>query len=161
LTSTWLTNWQFEKSDIESDRKVDAQVEQIERSPAPRVLDSSNQQSYWKTLAPYSGYQNDIKWSAYFIRPFVMVLSPSVAWGTLLFTTSISWLVGISITLSQIFSVEPYNFSINAVGASNLPAFVASVIGMLVASPLLDGTVKVLSKANKGIFGTSLALTPT
>ena len=83
-----------------------------------------------------------------------MFLSPVVLWATLSFTIGISWLVGISITMSQIFSAPPYNFSVQAVGATNLSSFVASVIGMIVARPLIDSMVRILSRKNKGIFGT-------
>jgi hypothetical protein len=81
-----------------------------------------------------------------------MLSSPFVAWRTLFFTTSILWLIGMTITLSKIFSAPPYNFSINAVGAPNLSTFVASVLEMLVAG-LLDGVAKKMSKANNVIFG--------
>lgn len=81
-----------------------------------------------------------------------MLASPAVLWATLLFTTCISWLVGISITLSQIFSAPPYNFSITAVGLTNLSSFVASVLATLIAGPLIDGMIRRLSKRNGGIF---------
>lgn len=78
-----------------------------------------------------------------------------VLWATLLFTTCISWLVGISITLSQIFSAPPYNFSVTAVGLTNLSSFVASVLATLVSGPLIDGLVKKMSMKNGGTFGKS------
>jgi hypothetical protein len=112
--------------------------------------------SWWKTYRPYSGYVSDVPLLTTLFRPFLMLLSPVVLWATLSFMTGISWLVGISITMSQIFSASPYNFSVGAVGASNLSSFVASVIGMAVARPLIDSTVRQLSRRNKGIFGISL-----
>jgi hypothetical protein len=135
--------------------KKDNAVAHIERSTPTTTFDSTPREPFLRTILPYSGYKSKISYYGCFVRPFTMLLSPPVAWGTLLFTTSISWLVGIAITLSQIFSAPPYNFSINAVGACNLSAFVASLLGMLVAGPLLDGIAKKMSKANKGIFGES------
>jgi hypothetical protein len=82
-----------------------------------------------------------------------MLGSPAVLWATLLFTTCISWLVGISITLSQIFSAPPYNFSVSAVGLTNLSSFVASLLGTLIAGPLIDGVVRRMSLKNGGTFG--------
>ncbi|ORY13771.1 major facilitator superfamily domain-containing protein [Clohesyomyces aquaticus] len=152
-TSIDLTR-QVSLDDFESNPKKDTSVSHIESSEPTTRTNPPTPYSFWswKELAPYSGYNADIKYSAFFIRPFTMLLSPAVAWGTLLFTTSISWLVGISITLSQIFSAPPYNFSIKAVGACNLSAFVASIIGMAVAGPLIDGIAKKMSKGNRGIF---------
>jgi MFS family permease len=106
-----------------------------------------------KQLLPYSGYVNHVNFFNTLFRPFKMIGSPSIIWATILFTTCISWLVGISITLSQIFSAPPYNFSVTAVGLTNLSAFAASMIATLVAGPLIDGLVRRMSKANKGIFG--------
>ncbi|KKA19005.1 hypothetical protein T310_7033 [Rasamsonia emersonii CBS 393.64] len=108
--------------------------------------------SYARQLLPYSGYVNDVSFWNTLVRPFYLLGSPAVVWATIIFTTDISWLVGISVTLSQIFSAPPYNFSIGAVGATNMSSFVASVIGTLVAGPLIDGVVTRMSKRNNGIF---------
>jgi hypothetical protein len=120
----------------------------------PESSASQEERHSWaKELMPYSGYVNHISLLNTTFRPFAMLGSPAVLWATLLFTTCISWLVGISITLSQIFSAPPYNFSITAVGLTNLSAFVASVLGTLVAGPLIDGVVRRMSLKNGGTFG--------
>ena len=104
-------------------------------------------------LLPYSGYVHHVPFWSTLIHPFRLLASPAVLWAVILFTTCISWLVGISITLSQIFSAPPYNFSVSSVGASNLSSFVASVIGTIAAGPAIDGVAKLMSKKNNGIFG--------
>ena len=109
--------------------------------------------SYTRDLLPYSGYINHVSFFNTLFRPFMMLGSPAVLWATLLFTTCISWLVGISVTLSQIFSAPPYNFSVSAVGLTNLSSFVASILGTLIAGPLIDGVVRKMSKRNGGTFG--------
>ena len=109
--------------------------------------------SYARDLRPYSGYMNHVSFFNTLFRPFMMLGSPAVLWATLLFTTCISWLVGISVTLSQIFSAPPYNFSVSAVGLTNLSSFVATILGTLVAGPLIDGVVRKMSKRNGGTFG--------
>jgi hypothetical protein len=116
--------------------------------------------SFMRELLPYSGYYDRSSFLKTTIRPFMMMLSPMVFWATMQYTILISWLVLISITLSQIFSAPPYNFSVSAVGASNLSSFVASAIGTAVAGPLIDGLVRTLSKMNKGTFGTYLLYNP-
>lgn len=110
-------------------------------------------QSFAKEMLPYSGYINHISFWNTIFRPFVMLASPAVLWATLLFTTCISWLVGISVTLSQIFSAPPYNFSVTAVGLTNMSSFVASILATLLAGPLIDGVVRRLSFRNGGTFG--------
>lgn len=106
-----------------------------------------------KEMLPWSGYYDHVSFWRTFLRPFFTLASPVVMWATLLFTTCISWLVLISITLSQIFSAPPYNFSVSAVGATNVSSFIASLIGTMIAGPVIDGVVKIMSKKNRGIFG--------
>lgn len=85
-----------------------------------------------------------------------MVVSLPVFWGSVLFSICISWLVGISISLSQIFSAPPYSFSVTAVGAINASSFIASVLGMVIAGPLTDWLGTNLAKRNGGIYGMHL-----
>lgn len=115
--------------------------------------------TWMREILPYSGYVNHVPFWNTLLRPFAMLGSPPVIWATLLFTTCISWLVGISIILSQIFSAPPYNFSIIEVGCTNLSSFVASLLGTLTAGPLIDGIVRKMSLRNGGIFG-KFACTP-
>jgi ABC-type multidrug transport system fused ATPase/permease subunit len=108
--------------------------------------------SYARELLPWSGYFDHVSFWRTLLRPFFMIVSPIVLWATLLFTICISWLVLISITLSQIFSAPPYNFSVSSVGATNVSSFVASVLATLVAGAIIDGVAKYMSKRNNGIF---------
>lgn len=148
------------KQKIVTDKMVDAEhMEHDEKNAATSTTAShaapastEPRHSFWTEMKPYSGYVHHVSFWDTSVRPFFLLASPAVAWATLLFTTCISWLVGISITLSQIFSGPPYNFSVRSVGATNLSSFVASVLGTLVAGPLIDGIVKRMSKKNKGIF---------
>ncbi|KAJ9200926.1 hypothetical protein DTO164E3_750 [Paecilomyces variotii] len=137
--------------------EIKSKVELIERSESktssPTTTRSGEKPISWaKELLPYNGYVNHVSFWNTLVRPFYLLASPAVVWATLLFTTCISWLVGISITLSQIFSAPPYNFSVGAVGATNMASFVASLIGTIIAGPLIDGVVKRMSKWNNGIF---------
>jgi len=127
-------------------------IEQIEEKPTM----SSTQEprfSYFRELLPWSGYWDHISFWRTLFRPFVVIASPIVMWATLLFTICISWLVLISITLSQIFSAPPYNFSVAAVGATNVSSFVASLLATLVAGYLIDGVAQYMSNRNNGVFG--------
>jgi len=108
--------------------------------------------SWTRELLPYDGYWGRVDFWRTLILPFSLLASPMVAWATLLFTTCISWLVLISVTLSQIFSAPPYNFSVAAVGASNVSSFVATLLATGAAGPLIDGIARIMSKKNNGIF---------
>lgn len=130
-------------------------LEQLEHSHNSTSEPTQNEIpiSWARRLLPYSGYVNNVSLLNTLIRPFYLVASPAVLWAIILFTTCISWLVGVSLTLSQIFSAPPYNFSVVGVGATNLSSFVASFLGTLTAGPMIDGLVSRMSKMNGGIFG--------
>jgi hypothetical protein len=147
-------------TELKLNRKVDAaHVEEKGNDSSELQIQNLNSaadeqpHSFAKEMLPYSGYINHTSFFNTIFRPFIMLGSPAVLWATLLFTTCISWLVGISITLSQIFSAPPYNFSITAVGLTNLSSFVASLLGTIVAGPLIDGVVRRMSLRNGGTFG--------
>lgn len=125
--------------------------ETARRESAPSEIES--RKTFMRELLPYDGYWDQTSFWRTLILPFFMLASPMMVWGTLLFTTCISWLVLISITLSQIFSAPPYSFSVAAVGAANVSSFVATLIATAVAGPLVDGVAKYMSRRNKGIFG--------
>lgn len=133
----------------------DNKTMQIEDRPAVGSTSSEPRISYTKELTPWNGYWDTVSFWRTLIRPFFVMLSPIVMWATLLFTICISWLVLISITLSQIFSAPPYNFSVSAVGATNVSSFVASVLATLVAGYVVDGVATWMSKRNNGVFGES------
>ncbi|CAN9158753.1 unnamed protein product [Alternaria alternata] len=127
-------------------------IERIEDHAIQASVSSERADPYVKTLMPWSGYWDHVSFWRTFLRPFVVIMSPVVMWATLLFTICISWLVLISITLSQIFSAPPYSFSVSAVGATNVSSFVASLLATLVAGPIIDGVAKFMSTRNNGTF---------
>jgi hypothetical protein len=136
-----------------SDEKLHGEraTEEARSTPSTPPL-QEEKYSYTRDLLPYSGYVNHVSLLNTMFRPFVLLGSPAVLWATLQFTTNISWLVGISITLSQIFSSPPYNFSVSSVGLTNLSAFVASLLATFIAGPLIDGLVRRMSNRNGGTF---------
>ena len=69
-----------------------------------------------------------------------------------MFCLNLTWAVGIAVTLSQIFSQPPYNFTITQVGLCNMSSFVASLLAVPLAIPLSDGMATFCAKRNKGIY---------
>lgn len=121
-------------------------------SQSPTRVSGEQRTPYWRELLPYSGYWDNAPFFGTLIRPFFMLGSPIVLWASFLFTATISWLVLVSFVLSQIFSAPPYNFSVAAVGATNISSFVATILGTVVAGPIIDGLVKYMARSNKGIY---------
>jgi MFS family permease len=132
----------------ENEKPAAVPTESSTRSPG---VISENQ--FLRELLPYSGYNANDNLIKIMIRPFSLLASPVILWATLLFTTCISWLVGISVTLSQIFSAPPYNFTVAQVGLTNLSSFVASLLATLIAEPLTDGIARYMARKNGGVYG--------
>lgn len=140
-----------DKADIvEKEETINTEHNEEQRSQSS---EQEPQKTWVRELLPYDGYWHHIPFWKTLIRPFFMITSPIVLWATILFTTCISWLVLISISLSQIFSAPPYNFSVSAVGATNVSSLIATFIATVIAGPIIDGLVKVMSRMNDGIFG--------
>lgn len=89
------------------------------------------------------------------LRPFRLTLSPVVFWAGIMFCLNLTWAVGIAVTLSQIFSQPPYNFTITQVGLCNMSSFVASALAVPLGSPLSDGVAKFCARRNKGVYEVS------
>ena len=86
------------------------------------------------------------------IRPFRLVCSPVVFWAGNMFCLNLTWAVGIAVTLSQIFSAPPYNFTITQVDLCNISSFVFSLIAVPLGSPLSNGVAKYCARRNKGVY---------
>lgn len=86
------------------DEKISEKAEHAEVRVHNPGLSDEPTKSWARELLPYDGYWGRVDFWRTLILPFTLLASPMVAWATLLFTTCISWLVLISITLSQIFS---------------------------------------------------------
>jgi hypothetical protein len=151
-------NEKSEKAEFEHDNGSPIKDNSASAAAAPAALANTEQpKSFAREILPYDGFWDNVSYWRTLVLPFAMLASPVVVWATLLFTTCISWLVLISITMSQIMSAPPYNFTVSQVGACNLSSFVASLIATAAAGPMVDGIVKYLSKLNMGIFGKFLS----
>ncbi|EEU35526.1 uncharacterized protein NECHADRAFT_55517 [Fusarium vanettenii 77-13-4] len=115
-------------------------------------IPSPERHSFMYELRPWSGYYNSSNfWNSVF-APFKMLGSPLVIWGSFQLTICMSWLVMIAITLSQIFTGPPYNFSVTAVGLASLSSFFGTFIATALAGILVDGLVKFMATRNQGIY---------
>jgi MFS family permease len=112
--------------------------------------------SYLQDLRPWSGYYDSSNFLRNLVSPFFMLASPIVVWGAMMFNICISWLVLLTITLSQIFSGPPYNFSVTSVGLTSLSSFIATLIATAFSGLAVDGLVKFMSRKNSGIYGAFL-----
>lgn len=69
-----------------------------------------------------------------------------------MYCLNLTWAVGIAVTLSQIFSAPPYNFTVTQVGLCNMSSFVFTALALPLATPLSDSLSKYCARRNKGIY---------
>ncbi|KIJ62925.1 hypothetical protein HYDPIDRAFT_176332 [Hydnomerulius pinastri MD-312] len=140
-----------EASSIENgvEKSIDATVEIL-------AVPSTAKPSYWRSLSPWVGYRfNDESFWKICLRPFTMLCSPVVAWGTLVYGTTNAWLVALSVSVSLLFSSPAYGYDFQAgpVGLiSGVGPFIAVIIGNALAGPLSDWSVTWLSRRNGGVY---------
>ena len=63
-----------------------------------------------------------------------------------------SWLIVVGSVLAQVFTAEPYNFSVSQVGLVAIASLIGAIIGAFVTGPLADWVAKSMSRRNKGIY---------
>ncbi|KAH7922411.1 MFS general substrate transporter [Leucogyrophana mollusca] len=136
-----------ESSDVEKISKVSIDV---------LPSDTEKRDSYRKSLLPYAGYRyTEESFWRICLRPFTLLCSPVVAWGTLIYGTTAGWLVALSVSVSLLFSSPAYGYDFEAgpVGLiSGVGPFIAAILGNAIAGPLSDWSVTWLSRRNGGIY---------
>ncbi len=109
--------------------------------------------TYWQRMAPiHTRHANPKPWWFLALFPFRLFLFPAVVWIGFLGGIQIMWLSLLSVTQSEIFSEDPYDFGIAAVGDTNIAAFVGGLFGMLWGGPLSDWWVLRCARRNRGIM---------
>ncbi|KAJ7822101.1 MFS general substrate transporter [Mycena olivaceomarginata] len=124
-----------------------------------------------RPVKPLRGYGSSLRvWNGVYktksnvftllLRPMLMLFTPIVFWGGLIYGLGITYLVLFAVTVSIIFSEPPYNFSAASVGLTYIGPLIAAFIATLLAGPLTSACARVLSKRNKGIFEPEFKLLP-
>ncbi|KAK8069608.1 hypothetical protein PG994_006224 [Apiospora phragmitis] len=122
---------------VDKAEKMEAEHVEDSTSPAPVV---ETKKSYLRELLPYSGYFAKVSFWRTFPPTFRHDGLPR-------------GLVGYDpVHYVHLVATPPYNFSVAAVGASNLSSFAATLIATGLAGPIIDGCIKFMSKKNNGVF---------
>ncbi|KAH7906864.1 major facilitator superfamily domain-containing protein [Hygrophoropsis aurantiaca] len=120
------------------------------------TLEVEVHESYMRSLLPWAGYKfTDESFWRICLRPFTLLCSPVVAWGTLIYGTTAGWLVALSVSVSLLFSSPAYGYDFQAgpVGLiSGVGPFIAAILGNAIAGPLSDWSVTWLARRNNGIY---------
>ncbi|KAK5135334.1 hypothetical protein LTR08_005438 [Meristemomyces frigidus] len=86
-----------------------------------------------------------------FIRPFVLIAYPTVAWSSLIYGLSLSWNVILGATTAQLFAPPPYEFDSSAQGLVFLSPLIGSLVGSYICGPFADTVANYYTKKNDGV----------
>ncbi|KIJ57868.1 hypothetical protein HYDPIDRAFT_103703 [Hydnomerulius pinastri MD-312] len=148
-----------ERTDVPSDKEASLIENDVEKSSSTGealTAPSTPKFSYWRSLSPWVGYRfTEENFWKICLRPFTLICSPVVAWGTLVYGTTTAWLVALSVSVSLLFSSPAYGYDFQAgpVGLiSGIGPLIAAILGNALAGPLSDWSVTWLSRRNGGVY---------
>jgi len=152
---SWKEAAKFEeKEKLEND-----QLETVASNPSSAV-DESGRTSYnyppaktfVQELKPWSGYSNQTSLLACFIRPFPMILMPTVMFGFLTYGIASLLLVLMSAVTSVVFGGPPHYFNSRQTGLMSISPLLFSIFGSLIAGFISDFLTTFMARRNKGVF---------
>ncbi|KIM93806.1 hypothetical protein OIDMADRAFT_45953 [Oidiodendron maius Zn] len=83
-------------------------------------------------------------------RPLIVSAFPPVLWCGINYGTCVSWLAVLGTTVSEIFSIPPYNMQPNAIGLLFISPMIGSLMGAYFAGPLNDKLSLYIAHRNNG-----------
>ncbi|CAK7199031.1 hypothetical protein SEUCBS139899_001699 [Sporothrix eucalyptigena] len=113
---------------------------------------SEQKTTYAQSLRIYNGRYSDENYFKALIAPFATYMLPGVVWAAYSYGCAVAFSASLSVSLSSIFTVAPYNFSTRAVGLTVLSPFVANIIGNFIPGPVADWLVTYMSRKNGGVY---------
>jgi hypothetical protein len=111
--------------------------------------------SYLQQLKPWSGINPNGHKAGFlwlFIRPWLLILYPAVAYSTLVFGFAIGSLLMVVATSTEVFQSPPYNFGPGVQCLMYLFSVFGALIGAIFGGYGTDVLTKYLSAKNNGIF---------
>ncbi|KAK5164681.1 uncharacterized protein LTR77_009887 [Saxophila tyrrhenica] len=135
------------RAGLDKSSKVET-IEQVETNTSW----SEPKHSYAHELKIFHGRQCDDAFWKVLTRPLMMLIFPQVLFSFFAYGLTTSWLVVVGSILAQVFTVEPYSFSVSEVGLVAISPLIGAIVGAFVTGPLADWIVKFMSRRNKGVY---------
>ncbi len=107
--------------------------------------------SFLKRLSLYNGtFTKEPLWKI-FVRPFFLPILPAVLWATLVFASTIGFLVGISSNFAVALAAPPYNFTTLQSSLTFIGGLVGSLLGIPAGGHMGDWIAMRATRRNDGI----------
>jgi MFS family permease len=108
-------------------------------------------ENYWQHLRPWTGktYTEESFWRM-FIRPFLLILVPTVFWATIVMSVTIGFLVAVVSNVASAFSTT-YGFAAWQSGLCFIAGIVGCLLGTFAGGPFSDWVADYFTQRNNGI----------
>ncbi|KAK4541284.1 hypothetical protein LTR36_008200 [Oleoguttula mirabilis] len=136
------------KSAVYHHEKLPEAGTQVQHIEQQETVDRS---TYLQGLKFWSKGEPTVNLLHTFVRPFVLLAYPTVAWSSLIYGLSLSWNVILGATTAQLFAPPPYGFDSSAQGLVFLSPFIGSLVGTYVCGPFADTVANYYTKRNDGV----------
>ncbi|KAK4039509.1 MFS antiporter QDR3 [Parachaetomium inaequale] len=107
-------------------------------------------------LRPYHGRllpSSNTRWHHAFLRPFLLLLYPSILWSAAVYACSIGWLIVLAECVTVVYrSQATYHLSALQAGLVYLSPFVGGVLGTAAAGRVSDLVVRAMARRNGGVY---------
>ncbi|KAI5852016.1 major facilitator superfamily domain-containing protein [Tricharina praecox] len=108
--------------------------------------------TYLQELGVYNGRFSDESIIRCLLAPFVLFIYPATLWSFLFQGTFITWGIGVSLILAQLFTAPPYNFNPTQLGYMYAAPFIGAILSYFAAGVFSDVVAKWMAKRNNNIY---------
>lgn len=142
-----------------STEKKSGEIEHVEQNKLDRsisVTSSSNisgrRETVLQRMRPLHGtFTEDPVWSM-MVRPFFVMLNPSVFWTMIIIAFTTVWFVITNFVIAQAFSGPPYLLDVAHQGYMSIGPIVGGLLGCIASGLVCDPFARYLTRRNHGVY---------
>jgi MFS family permease len=113
---------------------------------------SQEKKTFTQELKIYNGRFSDDSFWKLMLAPFPCMLYPATIWAFLFQGTFVTWGIGVSIVLAQLFSAPPHNFNPEQLGYIYAAPTIGAILAYLLSTFASDRLSLYLTRRNSSIY---------
>jgi hypothetical protein len=118
----------------------------------PVAETTEEKKTFLQELKLYNGHFSDESIVRCLLAPFVLFIYPATIWSFLFQGTFVTWGIGVSLILAQLFTAAPYNFNPTQLGYMYAAPFIGAICSYFAAGVFSDVLAKFMAKRNNNIY---------
>jgi len=144
-------------SDIDEEKHVYTSTTEP-HSPPHTTWNQVPKKSYLQSLTLWTGVPRDVNLFELFIRPFPLILYPSIMFAFLGYAVTLAWVISINVLNPFVLQAPPYNMSPSINGLINIPGFLGNMIGAFAGGWCVDRYCDWSARREGGVFKPEMRL---